>query len=294
MWLKQKIKEFIRKILAACLPVVRARDTSLEQALLVSHWRLMQCQLAPKDLPGLHQVGFKVFSQFEEDGLLLYIFSLIGTKNRRVVEVCAGDGKECMSANLIINHGWEGCLFDGNEESVNSGVAFYASHPRTWLHPPQFVHAWITRDNINSLLADRGFVGEIDLLSLDIDGNDYWIWKALHTVSPRVFICETQNAVPHDKAVTQPYSEEFSLDAERYASGFFSASLAAMCKLGAEKGYRLIGVHRYGFNAIFMRNDVGIEYFPEISVESALDNPYSRASREAKWPKARAMPWVEV
>jgi hypothetical protein len=272
----------------------KARDTSIEQALLVSHWHLMKYQLAPKDLPGLQPVGFKVFSQFEEDGLLLYIFSIISPKNRRCVEICAGDGQECMSANLIINHGWEALLFDGNEEMVKSGNKFFASHPKTWLYPPKFVHAWITRDNINQLLADNGFMGEIDLLSLDIDGNDYWIWKALHAVSPRVFICETQNAVPHDKTVTQPYSENWHLDAEHSASGFFSVSLAAMQKICVEKQYRLVGINRYGFNAIFMRNDVGIEYFPEISVESALDNPYSRATREAKWPKARTMPWVEV
>lgn len=288
------LKEFIRRKIAACMPVNKERDTSLEQALLVSQWHMMRQQLPPEALPKLSQVGFKAFSQFEEDGLLLYIFSIIGAKSRRVVEICAGSGQECMAANLIINHGWEGLLFDGDEGSVRQGAAFYASHPRTWLHPPKFVHAWITKDNINSLVADNGFAGDIDLLSLDIDGNDYWIWQALHVVSPRVFICETQDAVPHDRAVTQPYSEKYCLDAEKQASGFFSVSLAAMRKLCAEKGYRLIGTHRYGFNAIFMRNDVGMEYFPEISVENALDNPYSRRSAAEKWPAAQHLPWVEV
>ncbi|MDR3362808.1 MAG: hypothetical protein LBO64_08230 [Desulfovibrio sp.] len=295
----------IEKLIQACIQniqnkvaafMTRQEDqhASVMQAVLVSQYHLMKHSLPPTALPKLSQVGFKVYSQFEEDGLLLFIFSLIGAESRRVLEVCAGNGRECMAANLIINHGWEGLLFDGNEAAVAEAVNFFAGHPRTWLHPPQCIHAWITRDNINELVTGHGFSGEIDLLSLDMDGNDYWILKALNGVSPRVIICETQNAVPAGIAVTQPYAEDFRLTAEQMADGFLSASLAAMQKLCAEKGYRLIGGHGYGFNAIFMRDGVGENFFPEVSVESVLSNPYSLHTCQTKWPSAQKHPWVAV
>jgi len=292
--LKQKLKWWIRRKAVACLPPRAEQNISVEQALLVSQYHMMKHVLPPSQMPPLAQTGFKIYSQFEEDGLLLYIFSVIGANTRRVVEICAGDGTECNAANLIVNHGWDGLLLDGDADNVKRGNEFFRSHARTWLHPPQFVHAWITRDNVNALIREHGFSGEIDLLSLDIDGNDYWILEALDAISPRVAICEAQNAAPPEAAVVQPYDEDFRLDPEREKSGFHSASLAAMEKLLRLRGYRLIGASRHGFNAIFMRNDAGEKFFPAISVESALDNPYSRAVSQAKWAQAQAMPWIQL
>ena len=82
-------------------------------------------------LPGLDEVGFKAFSQTDEDGILLYIFAVIGAENRQFVEVCAGDGIECNAANLIINHGWHGLLVDGNQAQVKRGQDFYRTNPHT-------------------------------------------------------------------------------------------------------------------------------------------------------------------
>ena len=147
------------------------------------------------DLPDLRQLGFKVFSQTDEDGILLYIFSIIGTATKKSVEICAGDGIECNTANLIINHGWHGLLVDGNSALVKKGIAFYRNHPQTIVYPPTFVHSWITRDNINDILNKNGFKGEIDLLSLDMDGVDFWIWQAINIIEPRVVVVEYQDII---------------------------------------------------------------------------------------------------
>ena len=146
------------------------------------------------DLPTLEDVEFRCHSQNGEDGILLYIFALIATTNRRVVEICAGDGIECNAANLLVNHGWSGLLLDGDAELVARGKAFYANCLNTWVQPPTFVNAWITSDRVNSVVGDHGFSGPIDLLSLDVDGNDYWIWKALDCVTPRVVVLDTQKS----------------------------------------------------------------------------------------------------
>src|SRR4051794_16336778 len=130
-------------------------------------------------LPEFSDVEFRCYSQNSEDGILLYIFSLLGTTDRRVVEICAGDGIECNAANLLINHAWRGLLVDGDPELAARGRAFYSTCRTTWISPPTFIDAWVTAENVDALITSQGFAGRVDLLSLDVDGNDYWIWKAL-------------------------------------------------------------------------------------------------------------------
>ena len=240
--------------------------------------------------PVSRDVGFRKYSEFEEDGILLYIFSLVPPINRTCVEICAGNGRECNTANLIINHGWWGHLFDGNERNVKAGEAFFSKHKDTRLYPPRYTKAWITAENVNELIVRSGVEGPVDLLSLDIDGMDYWVWKAIDVIEPQVVLCETHNPIPPEKALTVPYDPGFIYETE----DFRGASLAAMCKLGKEKGYRLIGTHRFGFNAFFLRNGVGEEFFPEVDVASCVQDPYSRQARKERWPKGKDFHWQEV
>lgn len=239
-------------------------------------------------LPSFDEIEFRTFSQNGEDGILLYIFSLIGTTNKEAVEICAGDGIECNAANLIINHGWTGLLFDGDEAAIRQGQEFYASHPDTFTWPPQFVHAWVARENVNSLISSRDFTGEIDLLSLDLDGIDYWIWKEITCISPRVVVVEYQDAWGPDKAVTVAYRADFRA---RHL-GYAGASLAAFVKLGREKGYRLVGCQRYGFNAFFVRTSIAEDLLPEISPSACFD--HSRHARKVNLALLNEYEWVEV
>ncbi len=237
-------------------------------------------------------VGFRRHSQFEEDGILLYIFSLIGETSRKAVEICCGDGQQSMAANLIVNHGWQGLLFEGDEALVKSARSFYMRQPDCLLNQPVIKQAWITAENINTLIAAEGYSGEVDLLSLDMDGNDYWVWKAIDVIAPRVCVFETHNVIPSHLALTMPYDPTFRIRKEH--QDFRSASTLAMTKLSKEKGYRLIGAHRHGFNVFFMRNDIGTDIFPEISVESVHDNAFTRWSQANRWPNVKHLGWQEV
>jgi len=267
----------------------RLKDDAPAQKTLMQQYRLLASK-GSEWLPSMRDVGFRKYSQFEEDGILLYIFSLIPPINRTCVEICAGDGRQCNTANLIINHGWWGHLFDGNEEHVRAGEEFFSSNRDTFVYPPRFTKAWITAEHVNDQIAQSGARGPIDLLSLDLDGMDYWIWKAITVVQPQVVVCETHNPIPPDKALTVPYDPVFVFESEHYRG----ASLAAMCKLGREKGYRLIGTHRFGFNAFFMRNGVGEAFFPEVDVVSCVQDPYSELARRERWPLAEGRNWQEV
>jgi hypothetical protein len=287
---KKAIAGFVGKIIHISKP---KQNAQVEQIQIINQYHLMKNLLTPAQMPSLKDVGFRVYSQFEEDGILLYIFSVIGTTNKRVVEICASNGVECMATNLIINHGWNGLLFDGDKKNVEDGIKFFTSNDSTWLHPPIFKEAWLTCENINELIKESDFVGEIDLLSLDIDGNDYYIMEAINVIKPRVIICETLNVIPSDLALTIPYKSDFSRQ-ESLHPDFMSVSLLAMKKMLNKKGYRLIGSHRFGFNAIFMLNGVGTEYFPEVSVESIHDNEYTKFRNRTAWKQVKDMPWVAV
>jgi len=267
--MKRLVKKTLQRL---AQPLIEIRESSdhpqidneaSAQKTLMNQYRLL-ASFGHDRLPSIRDVGFRKYSQFEEDGILLYIFSIIPLINRKCVEICAGEGRECNTANLIINHGWWGYLFDGDEENVKDGIQFFTKNKDTFLYQPRFTRAWITAENVNHLIEGAGVRGPIDLLSLDIDGMDYWVWKAITVIEPQVVVCETHNPIPPDRALTVPYDPQFISPSPDYRG----ASLAAMCKLAQEKGYRLIGTHRFGFNAFFIKNGVGEEFFPEVQPES--------------------------
>jgi hypothetical protein len=255
-------------------------DAQVAQVLL----RLQYQELARRGttvLPDLADVEFRCYSQNGEDGVLLYVFSLLGATNRRVVEISAGDGFECNAANLIINHRWRGLLVDGDPDQVARGRAFYATCRNTWVSPPTFVEAWVTAENVNALVTSHGFAGPVDLLSLDVDGNDYWVLKALDCITPRVVVVEFNAACGPKESLTISYQPDFRLDltVRPYRCG---ASLPAFVKLARAKGYRLVGVQSMGFNAFFIRNGLGETLLPERSVQECFD----RSDRLKDWTPA--------
>jgi len=292
MRFKSVLKRCVRPVvdsLGSALGTRLVNDEVVAQKALMQQYRLLAA-VGKECLPGFKDVGFRKYSQFEEDGILLYIFALIRPINRKCVEICAGNGRQCNTANLIINHGWWGHLFDGSEQQSKAGVEWYSKNKDTFLYPPRFTNAWITVEDVNDQIERSGVSGPIDLLSLDIDGMDYWVWKAITIIEPQVVVCETNNGIPPEKALTVAYEPGFVFESEN----FLGASLAAMCKLGREKGYRLIGSHRFGFNAFFMKNGLGEEFFPAVDPASCVGDPYSELARKERWPKAGEFKWQVV
>ena len=220
-------------------------------------------------LPSLSDVEFRCYSQNGEDGILLYLFSLLGTEHRRSVEICAGSGLECNTANLIINHGWQGLLVDGDAAQIAQGTAFYAQCPTTRISPPTLASSWITVDNVAALLAEHRFGWDIDLLSLDLDGNDYWIWQALPDLRPRVVVLEFNALLGPHESLSQPYDPKFQLDLSKqpYRCG---ASLTAFTRLAVSRGYRLVGLQSLGFNAFFVRDDLAPAGLPALTPEACF------------------------
>jgi len=120
------------------------------------------------------------------------------------------------------------------------------------------------------LIGGAGFRGEIGLLSIDIDGNDYWIWDAIDVISPKVVVIETHNEFGLNNIVV-PYDPNYFYPGKHKL--YHGASPVAMTKLANRKGYRLVGANELGFNFIFIKNGIADELIPEVSVESLLKHP---------------------
>ncbi len=200
---------------------------------------------------------FKLLSQNEEDGIIHAIFDTVGEGSRRFVEIGAGTNGG-NSGFLASECGWSGMMLEASSRRTDRlkmrfepmGVACLTD--------------WAACENINDLIRDSGCEGEIDLLSIDIDGNDYWIWEAVTACSPRLVIIEYNSLFGPDRAVVVPYDPEFDRHqvANTIEGGnlyYFGSSLQALNQLAKQKGYRLILTEPRGVNAFFLRNDVGQE-----------------------------------
>ena len=201
------------------------------------------------ELPPPHDLlaeRFGLASQNEEDGLTLAVFKRIGTTNRRFVDIgCGGNGGA--SGFLAQEMGWRGLMVDA-DDFQHAAAAHWFARPGV-----DVVKALVTRENVDALLREHGATGEIDLLGIDIDGNDYWVWESLTACSPRLVVVEYNPSFGPTRSVVVPYQGGAAATAHRR---YYGASLTALTRLAARKGYRLIATEPTGINAYFLREDV--------------------------------------
>jgi len=212
--------------------------------------QLLTSQLTLKgELHNIHDAEFKVFSQWGDDGIIQYLINYLNLPNTTFVEFGVEDYKESNTRFLLMNNNWSGLVLDGSSANINAikNSAVY------WKYDLQATHAFITVKNINTLISDAGFSGEIGLLHIDIDGNDYWIWKALEVVTPIIMIVEYNSIFGSDRSITIPYRPDFVRSKAHYSHLYAGSSLPALCDLALEKGYVFIGSNSAGNNAYFLK-----------------------------------------
>ena len=238
---------------------------------------LIQNCISCKVIPHLHDAEVKVFSQFGDDGIIQYLVHRLQPMPDTFVEFGVANYRESNTRFLLLNNNWRGLVLDGDENSIN----YIQQDEIYWRHTLTARRAFITRKNINELLHEAGFTGEIGLLSIDIDGNDYWVWEKITTVNPVIVIMEYNSVFGPDLAVTIPYDPHFARHQAHYSGLFWGASLEAMKLLADRKGYSLIGCNSAGINTYFVRNDK-IADLPVLSVREAFVESRFRDSRDEK------------
>ena len=207
-------------------------------------------KIARSDPKRLEPHGFRALSQYDADGILAEIFRRIGEEHRSFVEFGTGDGLENNTAYLLCQ-GWRGLWIEGDESMHQGQLRNYPSAIRAGRLA--CVRSFLTRENINEVIKKAGSSGPIDLLSVDIDGNDYHLWEALTVVEPRVVVAEYNGYVPPPVRWVMAYDPTYEWDGR---STYFGASLASFEALAKRKGLRLVGCDIVGLNAFFVREDL--------------------------------------
>jgi hypothetical protein len=204
-----------------------------------------------KPVADIQTTEFKVYSQWGDDGIIQYLINYLKIDEKTFIEFGVENYLESNTRFLLINNNWSGMVIDGNKTNID----FIQADDIYWRYDLQAIHSFISVENINQLIINSGFAGKVGLLSIDIDGNDYWVWKAIDTISPIIVIIEYNSAFGVDKSITVEYNKDFVRGNAHYSNIFYGASLKALCHLGEEKGYFFIGSNSHGNNAYFVRKD---------------------------------------
>lgn len=264
------MNKFLKKFHSAIRDCYHAiRQMAQDEAQALAHgWQLQRLNVAhyleehlhknPKyQVPGrIVRYGHQVYSQYGEDGMITEIFRRIGTTSRYFVEFGVQNGLECNTLYRLVC-GWSGSWIEGDAEAISQIQTTFATQIKEGQLGVK--HAFITTENIESLLTGLKVPAEFDLLSIDIDGNDYWVWKAIQCFRPRVVVIEYNSMFPPDCLWVRRYAP----DACWQGGSYFGASLKSLELLGREKGYSLVGCSFAGTNAFFVRSDLCAGQFLE-------------------------------
>ena len=255
------------------LDVVNARLERVQEAL----GRIEGRQLVDAPRGVLADSEFRVFSQWGEDGILQRLVREVPGVPPLFVEFGVQDYTEANTRYLLTHDNWAGLVIDGSPENI----ARVTADPLYWRHNLKARCAFVTRENINELLTEAGLRGEIGLLSVDIDGNDYWVWEAIDVVDAVLVVVEYNWRFGPTRRVTVPYRPDFVRGDAHHSMVYYGASLAALEALGKRKGYDLVGCNSAGNNAFFVRADRRPPSLPVVAAANAFVAGRFREARGA-------------
>lgn len=232
----------------------------LQEKTLFLEARIFTNTICNKKINSLHEAEFQVFSQFGEDGIIQWLTHNVDIENKTFIEFGVEDYMESNTRFLLMNNNWTGLVIDGSRRNIDR----LKNWEWFWKYDLTAVAEFITKDNINHIITNAGFKGDIGILSIDLDGNDWWILNAIDCVSPRILICEYNSIFGTKKRVTVPYDSEFVRTKKHYSNLYWGCSIAAFCGWAKENGYYYMGSNSAGNNAFFVRKDcIKQEMVPE-------------------------------
>ena len=223
----------------------------------------------------INDYEFRVSSQWGEDGIIQHLVQNIYIENKIFIEFGVENYTESNTRFLLQNDNWSGMIIDESKKNIS----FIKNDPIYWKHNLKAQCAFITKDNINDLIKENGIQGDIGILSIDIDGNDYWIWEAIDCISPRIIICEYNSHFGDIEKVSIPYDTSFIRAKKHYSNIYYGASIAALDFLARKKGYSLIGSNDAGNNAFFVRDDL-VSKFDVLAPDQAYKSSKFREARD--------------
>ena len=249
-------------------------EKKIDSLMILTAQQQIKANINLSGITSLADVEFKVFSQWGDDGIIQFLINKLNISKKEFVEFGVENYRESNTRFLLINNNWRGLVFDASDKNINT----IQEDEIYWRFDLTAASEFITTENINTLLSKNGFTGNIGLLHIDIDGNDYWIWKAITAVDPDIVIMEYNGLWGKDKAVTIPYKSDFNTATAHFSHVYFGSSLKAQCILAKQKGYFFAGCNSAGVNAYFINNKFK-EKIPEVSIEKGFVMPTGRQTR---------------
>lgn len=220
---------------------------------------------------------FKVFSQFGDDGIIQFLINIICPVSEKFIEFGVENYKESNTRFLLGHNNWQGLVIDGSLANIN----YIKSSPIFWRYDLTAVHSFITVENINHILESNGFNGKVGLLSIDIDGNDYWVWQAITVTDADIVVAEYNSLFGAERAITVPYQSDFFRGNAHYSYLYFGASLPALHDLAQSKGYAFVGCNQAGNNAYFVKKHL-LKLLPTLSINDGFVASRFREGRDKK------------
>lgn len=262
--------------LRQALPRLLKLDRELED-IKINQGRMLAQLDRQNTEPDLSAHEFKVFSQWGEDGILQYLTRLVPVKNRTFIEFGVEDFFESNCRFLMMKDNWRGFVIDGSPENIERMRASYFY----WRYQLRSTCAFITRDNVTALLEDSGFDKEVGILSVDVDGVDWYLLRELEAWRAAIVVVEYNGMFGSRRAVTVPYDAGFYRTRAHASNVYYGASLPAFDDLLKQRGYALVGVNSMGSNAFFVRRDLLPATLPEVSVADCFRPTWFREGRDA-------------
>jgi hypothetical protein len=244
------------------------------------------------------EYGAKVYSQNGEDGIVYYLLSQIPDKNKIAVEIGAGDGLECNTGYLVRKEGYTSYFLDGSPYWLEQGVHAYQNFTDC-KGKPRFICSWITKENIIETLDSYQVPKEIDILSMDIDGNDYWILQEIlskQRLDPKVIVLEYQDILGPHRTLSIPYNPYFNHRNYDCWNGpnYCGASLKAFIYL-LSKQYAFVGCEEKGFNGFFVKREYVTDTLQEMKdITPCFQSEKVRFGMEQRYSRTSHLPWVDV
>jgi hypothetical protein len=229
-----------------------------------------------KNSLNIQDYEFKIFSQWGEDGIIQHLLDVVEVKNKTFIEFGVESFKESNCRFLMVKNNWKGFVIDGSDENIAELRQSYYF----WKYNLTAVSSFITKQNVDSLLMRSGFDEDLGLLSIDIDGNDYYVLQAIESFKPRILICE-YNAVFGARKITVPYDDNFQRTNKHFSNLYFGASLSALVYLAQTRGYSLVGVNSNAVNAFFVRNDLLSDKLTVLTADEAFFPSEFREARDS-------------
>ena len=271
---------------SSLLKKARAALPGLNQALNFAQGRFEQVKMnqgkilaqlnRSRSSKRLADYEFKVFSQWGEDGIIQRLIDVVELGDRTFIEFGVEDFFESNCRYLMMNDNFAGFVMDGSSDNIWACKNSYFY----WRYALQAQQAFITRDNINELLKSSGFGQDLAILSVDLDGVDYWVTEAIEGFKPRILIHEYNATFGSERKISVPYDPAFQRNKAHSSNLYWGASLGALTYLAEKRGYSLVGTNSAGCNAFYVRNDLLSDKLEALSAERGYTESRYRESRD--------------